>query len=232
MKYFTPLFAVALAATGLVCSVIPCAQAETRTFTNKEGKSLTAEVVSKTETHVKLKTNKGKVYTIALATLSGPDQDYVKSWKDKSSLDALADTDLSKVMEAKGYTKVEFDEEMNHLFVDVKIEGKKGRFLLDTGAMATIMKTDSTAKFGLEVKPANVQGGGIGGGAQIKGKVESDKFELGGDESGAQSFYIMDLNHLPQNYAEKMDGILGGDFFKAKKALFDYAGGILWVKLK
>ena len=135
-------------------------------------------------------------------------------------------------MKAKGYTKVEFDEEMNHLFVDVKIEGKKGRFLLDTGAMATIMKESAVGKFGLEVKPVNVQAGGVGGGAQIKGMVQTKKFEIGGTNTGEkQTFFIMALNHMPQNYADRLDGILGGDFFKAKKAHFDYADGVLWLKL-
>jgi hypothetical protein len=226
----TTLSILALSLFALVTSY-----AEIRTFTNKEGKPLKAEIVSKTETHVKLKTpasKGGKVYTVAIVTLSNKDQEFVANWKDEAALaKELANVDLEDVMKAKGYTKVEFDEEMNHLFIDVKIEGKKGRFLLDTGAMATIMKESSAPKFGLEIKPADVQAGGVGGGAQIKGQVNTKKFEMGGAKSGEQTFYIMELNHLPQNYADKMDGIIGGDFFKAKKAHFDYAGGILWVKL-
>lgn len=204
-----------------------------RTFTNKQGKKLEAEIVSKTDTHVKLKNKRGKVYTIALDTLSEADREYIKAWKDEAAAQKdLAEIDLEKVMKAKGFTKVEFDEEMNHLFVDVQIEGKKARLLLDTGAMATIIKTASVEKFGLQMKAANAQAGGVGGGAQIKGRVDVEKLELGGDNAGAQTFYVMDLNHMPQNYAAKMDGILGGDFFKSKKALFDYAGGLLWLKLK
>ncbi|MCP5535700.1 MAG: clan AA aspartic protease [Akkermansiaceae bacterium] len=209
--------------------------AEMRVFTNKEGKPLEAEIVSKTDSHVKLRTpatKGGKVYTVAIATLSEKDQEFVKAWVDGAArAKELADIDLEDVMKAKGYTKVGFDEEMNHLFIDVKIDGKKGRFLLDTGAMATIMKESSAAKFDLEIKPANVQAGGVGGGAQIKGQVNAKEFEMGGAKGGEQTFYIMDLNHMPQNYASKMDGIIGGDFFKAKKAHFDYAGGVLWVKL-
>lgn len=226
-----PLFVLILSLFALEFSY-----AEMRTFTNKNGKSLKAEIVSKTDTHVKLKTvsSKGeKVYSIAIDTLSDKDQEYIKNWKDEAALaKKFADIDLEAVMTAKGYTKVEFDEEMNHLFIDVKIEGKEGRFLLDTGAMATIMKESSAPKFGLDIKPANIQAGGVGGGAQIKGQVKTEKFEMNGEQSGKQVFYIMALNHMPQNYASKMDGILGGDFFKAKKAHFDYAGGILWLKLK
>ena len=42
---------------------------------------------------------------------------------------------------------------------------------------------------------------------------------------------LMDLAHLPANYRDKIDGILGGDFFEAKKAVLDYAMGVLWLKL-
>jgi len=71
----------------------------------------------------------------------------------------------------------------------------------------------------------------LGGGVQIKGQLQTKEFEMGGTKSGEQTFYIMELNHLPQNYADKMDSIIWGDFFRAKKAHFDYASGILWVKL-
>ena len=225
---YIPVFLLAL-----LCSIAAMSPASGRIFTNKKGKKLDAEVVSKTETQVKLRTEKGKVYEIALDTLSEADQDYIRSWKDDAARKSeLAGLKLGLVMEAKGYTRVEFDEEMNHLFVDARINGKDVRLLLDTGAMVTIIKTGSVKKLGLEMKEANVQAGGVGGGAQIKGRVDVEKLEMGGDNAGNQAFYVMDLNHLPQNYATKMDGILGGDFFKSKKSLFDYAGGILWVKLK
>lgn len=210
--------------------------AEMRTFTNKQGKALKAEIVSKTDTHVKLKTpasKGGKVYTVAIDTLSEKDQEYVRNWKDEEALaKELAEVDFEAVMKAKGYTKVEFDEEMNHLYVEVTIEGKAGRFLLDTGAMATIMKTSSAEKYGLKIKPVNVQAGGVGGGAQIKGQVTTRDFTISGEKLDKQNFYIMDLNHIPGDTGEKMDGILGSDFFKDKKANIDYAGGVMWVKLK
>ena len=225
---------LALSLLALIAGNI-AGNAEIRTFTNKDGKPLKGEVVSKTDSHVKLKTptaKGGKIYTIVITTLSEKDQEFVKNWRNEGAdTKDLANVDLEAVMKAKGYTKVEFDEEMNHLFIDVQIEGEKGRFLLDTGAMATIMKESSAPKFGLKIKPANVKAGGVGGGAQIKGQVQAKEFEMGGSKSGEQTFYIMELNHLPQNYRKKMDGIIGGDFFKAKKAHFDYAGGILWVKL-
>lgn len=221
-------------AAALVClALASLGPAHGRTFTNNSGKKIEAVVVSKTDTHVRLKTPRGKTYTVKLDTLSAEDQAYVRAWKKKEETDSrLVKADLAEVMAAKGFTKVDFDEEMNHLFVDVMIDGKKARLLLDTGAMATIIKTSSVEKFDLEMKAANVQAGGVGGGAQIKGKVDVEKLELGGDAAGRQTFYVMDLAHLPQNYANNLDGILGGDFFKEKKALFDYSGGVLWLKLK
>ncbi|MGB1260981.1 MAG: hypothetical protein ACPG6P_13125, partial [Akkermansiaceae bacterium] len=113
MKNILPL--VALSALCLSC--ITPASAEMRTFTNKAGKKIKAEVVSKTDTHVELDTGK-KTYTIALSTLSEADQSFIKNWKDTAAQNKeLAEVDISKVMLAKGYTKVEFDEEMNHLFI-------------------------------------------------------------------------------------------------------------------
>jgi hypothetical protein len=94
------------------------------------------------------------------------------------------------------------------------------------------LKTASVEKYDLEIKPAQAVAGGVGGGAQIKGQVETSELELGGENCGKQVFYLMDLAHLPANYGDRIDGILGGDFFEAKKAVLDYAEGVMWLKLE
>ena len=58
---------------------------EARTFVNKDGKRLEAEIVAKTETHVTLKTAKGE-YSVLISSLSEKDQAYVNGWKDEAAM--------------------------------------------------------------------------------------------------------------------------------------------------
>jgi hypothetical protein len=122
---------LALSLLALIAGNI-AGNAEIRTFTNKDGKPLKAEVVSKTDSHVKLKTptaKGGKIYTIVITTLSEKDQEFVKNWKNEGAdTKDLANVDLEAVMKAKGYTKVEFDEEMNHLLSMFRSRAKKAGF--------------------------------------------------------------------------------------------------------
>jgi len=66
-----------------------------RTWTNQEGTTLEAQLLSADETHARIRVRTGKVYRISLSTLSQPDQDYVAEWRvandPTSALDA---TDL------------------------------------------------------------------------------------------------------------------------------------------
>lgn len=58
--------------------------AEARTFTNTEGKSIEAEIVGVASGKVSLKMKNGKVYTLPFAKLSEADQTYIKEWHKKN----------------------------------------------------------------------------------------------------------------------------------------------------
>ncbi|WP_435895619.1 hypothetical protein [Oceaniferula spumae] len=77
--YHTRLLALA---TGII--TLSCAHAETRSFTNTEGKTIEAEVVGVSSGKVSLKLKGGKIYTLPFNTLSEADQTYIKEWYEKN----------------------------------------------------------------------------------------------------------------------------------------------------
>jgi hypothetical protein len=83
------------AALALVFSAV-AATAETHTFTDTKGRSVSAEITSAGESSIQVKLKSGTTANIELAQLSEADQDYVKEWlarqgqeaKDKSAATA------------------------------------------------------------------------------------------------------------------------------------------------
>lgn len=78
-----------VAVIGFTC-LASFASAELRTFTNKEGKSIKAEITGVASGKVSLKTENGKSYTFAFDTLSEADQTYIKEWYEKNKNNAKA----------------------------------------------------------------------------------------------------------------------------------------------
>lgn len=61
-------------------AVSSIANAETFTLTDKQGRSLTADVLSVAGDQVKIKRDDGQIFTLSMATLSPPDQKKLKDW--------------------------------------------------------------------------------------------------------------------------------------------------------
>lgn len=61
--------------------IFPALAAQARTFTNRDGKTLEAEVLAVEAGQVKLKRDDGREFSIPVASLSDGDQAYLKAWK-------------------------------------------------------------------------------------------------------------------------------------------------------
>ncbi|MFA6288877.1 MAG: hypothetical protein WC661_15960 [Opitutaceae bacterium] len=83
MGYTTSLrfFASVVICTGLLLGLgASVLHAEMRTFTDKQGRSLKAELVSVDGDKVTIKREDGQTFTLSLATLSDDDRQFVKEW--------------------------------------------------------------------------------------------------------------------------------------------------------
>lgn len=198
----------------------------TRIFTNLEGKKIEAEILSKSDNHVRIRTLSGKEYPIELKTLSETDREFIRNWVDPNSKAAIARTDIAEVMKARGFVGVPFTNEQNHLFVDFEIEGKPVTFLLDSGAMTSIITPAASRELGLVVRESQAQVAGVGGGAKVEGQTKSKDCRFGDSEPVSMDLIVMDL----PSTGVKIHGLIGSDFFRAHHAMLDYSGETLWLK--
>ena len=95
------------------CILSSSLHAEYRTWTNKEGKSLSAELVTATDTHVTLKLKKNRKETeIAIDTLSAADQAFLKAQKLKKKKKAQEQKDQAFIIAG---TKINLGQVTNHV---------------------------------------------------------------------------------------------------------------------
>jgi hypothetical protein len=123
----------------LMAALIPCVQAEPQTLTDKQGRSLKAEVISVSGDQVKIKRDDGQTFNLPLASLSEDDQKKLKTWAEKEASKALPSGALTVELSRAKFETTKKD-------VDVT---------LSTGGIAKNGLTITNEKWGYTVTVAN-----------------------------------------------------------------------------
>lgn len=200
-----------------------------REFTGKNGKKIEAEIVSRTETRVELKLKDGKTVDVAIDSLSGVDQLYVKTWEDPAArTERLKGVDLGEVLAAKGYFGLTVESGERGTFVLATVNGKPGKFLVDNSAQVPLFKQASLEKFELVMTVVPAQG--PAGGNTVIGTVQPKSFGTEDQSFAPPECYVLTLEHFPKELLEQIDGVIGGQFLLDHGAILDYAGKKLWLK--
>jgi hypothetical protein len=196
-----------------------------REFTGKNGKTIEAEIVSRTETQVELKLKDGKTVKVAIDSLSGVDQLYVKTWEDPAArVERLKGVDLGEMLAAKGYFGLTVESGERGTFVLAMVNGKPGKFLVDNSARVPLFKQASLEKFELVMTVVPAQGPAAAN--TVIGTVQPKSFGTEDQSFAPPESYVLALEQLPP----EIDGVIGGQFLMDHGAILDYAGGKLWLK--
>ncbi len=109
----------------------------------------------------------------------------------------------------------------NYIVVDATVNGaRKGRFLLDTGAGATVIVPKLADQLGL--KKTRQHMGNVAGGKTISLSYSNiDSISIDGHSTKLESIVIVDINKLQGPYGE-IDGVIGSDFIKCFPMTIDY----------
>lgn len=118
----------------------------------------------------------------------------------------------------------------NHLYVEVKLDGKGPfRVLLDTGGANVL--TPETAR-ALAVRPQGaMQGHGVGDQSADVGFVKLRSLELGSVTLRDQLFAVIDLGSLAEAEGEPAGGVIGYEVFKRFVVRVDYQHRTLTLTL-
>ena len=82
---------------------------------------------------------------------------------------------LTSILKRKGYVKIKLKKiNTNHFEVKAKINGIKGRFILDTGASNSCVEITLAEKFKLDVEDSETKAAGAGA-IGMDTKISSEK---------------------------------------------------------
>jgi predicted aspartyl protease len=211
-----------------------------RTFTDARGRTLEAIVVSKTDTAVNLLI-KGRENPIevALKLLSSKDQAFLKSWVPpkvpsaelkKLFLKTCRTLTVRELLELRGYESFKFTFANNSLIIPGLLNGKKARFLVDTGAHNTILHDAFAKEAGCRMGPYDEVVAGVGGTAPAA-YTKVDRIQLGETVLLGKKLLCTDLtNGLPAGSKLKEDAIIGGELLARLDAVISYRERLIFLR--
>ncbi|WP_462248180.1 retropepsin-like aspartic protease family protein [Ekhidna sp.] len=117
--------------------------------------------------------------------------------------------------------------------VEVKVNGIKGRFVLDTGASFFVIEQSSVEKYGLEVKDSDLKVGGAGGTMQPK-KTSIDKLQISNWKTSNFDAMVLNLAHVNAAHERRgeapINGVLGNTILREYGAIIDIGNNKLYLK--
>ena len=144
---------------------------------------------------------------------------------------------LNQFLKKKKYKEIRLKKtKTNHFELKAKVNGKKGRFIIDTGASNSCLGLDEIALFELKTEASDHKATGAGT-AEIETQLAKDNtLNIDGFKLKKVDFVLLDLSHingaLTKQKAKPVNGILGADILERSKAVIDYHKKSLYLTKK
>jgi hypothetical protein len=124
-------------------------------------------------------------------------------------------------------------EKSHHITVVARLGGRPARFIVDTGAGATVLDSGAVSRYKLKLSSASRRGGGVGSAAMRMNYVAKHDLELHGLDLSDTKLLTLDLSHvnagLKHAKVEPVVGVLGADVLWRCRALVDYDRGVVFL---
>ena len=142
---------------------------------------------------------------------------------------------LNKFLKSEGYSSVKLIFlETKHYLIEAKINGNKGRFILDTGASNSCICTSLENKFKIISKESKEKASSANSEMTNTKISKSNIIQIGKWEDKI-NLISFDMNHINNALSQKkvspIDGILGADILKKSNSILDYKSNKLFIKL-
>jgi len=142
---------------------------------------------------------------------------------------------LLKHLQKKKYYSIKLKKtKTNHFELKAKINGVKGRFILDTGASNTCVDVNLANHFKLEALDSETKAAGAGATEMNTQEALDVKIKIGKWKYHQLHLVLLDLTHintaLTNHFVKPIDGIIGADVLKRGKAIIDYDKERLYLK--
>jgi hypothetical protein len=142
---------------------------------------------------------------------------------------------ILKILKKNKYIKIKLKKiATNHLELKGKINGVKGRFILDTGASNSCVGIDMIDYFNLDAEESETKAAGAGATDMETLQSENNLLKIGDWKTNKCHLVLFNLSHvntaLTDHNANKVHGIIGADILLKGKAFIDYSNKTLYLK--
>ncbi|MFB9053249.1 TIGR02281 family clan AA aspartic protease [Formosa undariae] len=135
----------------------------------------------------------------------------------------------------RDYVKVKLKlTKTNHFEIKATINGKKGVFILDTGASSSCVGFEAIEPFNLKVKDSKIKAAGAGATNMTTQLSKKNSIKIGKWKKEKLTLILFNMTHvntaLISHNSNPVDGIIGADILKKGKAIIDYDRKYLYLK--
>ena len=143
---------------------------------------------------------------------------------------------LQEFLSLKGYTKIKLHlTKTNHFEIKATINGRKGLFILDTGASSSCVGFEGIETFKLKAENSEIKAAGAGATDMETKMSKKNKVKIGKWANNKVVLVLFNLTHvnsaLTNHNSKPVDGIIGADILKKGKGVIDYEKKYLYLKL-
>jgi len=142
---------------------------------------------------------------------------------------------LKSFLTEKGYTFFKLQKTFsNHFVIKAKVNGTKGRFIVDTGASNSCVGLEEIDLFNLSLEETDKKAAGAGS-TNIKTQIASNNtLTIKRFKIAPLTLVVIDLSHintaLIEHKTTPINGIIGADILKKYKGIIDYNYKVLYLK--
>ena len=142
---------------------------------------------------------------------------------------------LNMLLKNEGYSSVKLIFlETKHYLIEAKINGIKGRFILDTGASNSCICTSLEDKFKVISQKSKEKASSATSQMTHTKISKRNAIQIGKWEDKI-NLITFDMSHINNALSEKkinpIQGIIGADILKKSKTILDYKSNKLYLKL-
>lgn len=112
--------------------------------------------------------------------------------------------------------------------VEMELNGKKAKFLVDSGAMRSVLNISNAEAYGYKYIPVSGLNFTGAGGAEIKGGLISDAVVKINDKTLQIRFRALDMDGLSKQLG--VVGIIGSDYLDYADYVLDYKNDVIYIK--
>ncbi len=203
-----------------------------RKFTNAEGKSLSAVLVDKNETHVKFLLRNGKSASVKIDSLQPADQAFIKGW-DKAKdyfLKKCTGLTVGELLTLRGYEAIPIKFHGNSMLIQAEINGKPAKFIVDTGAGTSLFHTGAATRTGCPLGEFTEKVYGVSGEAPAAW-AEVAELSIGESVFKNRKILATDMSKdLHEGVKLRDDGLFGAEFLSDLDAVISYRERKLYLR--